>query len=64
MIANQTHLKLMPEQEQLLLELNQFNLRTRYPDYKLEFYKKCTIDFAGPYFSKIKELYQWLLQQM
>ncbi len=64
MIAAHTSLNLTLQQENLLLELNQFNLRTRYPDYKLEFYQKCTRQFAEPYFAKIKELYQWLLQQI
>ncbi len=64
MVASGTKLDLAREQEELLLELNQFNLRTRYPDYKLEFYKKCTMEFTEPYFVKIKDLYKWLLQQI
>ncbi len=53
-----------PEQKTLLLEVNQFNIKARYPDYKLEFYRKCTPDFANEYYCKIKEFYQWLLRQM
>jgi HEPN domain-containing protein len=64
MIAARTNLNLIPEQEELLLALNQFNIRTRYPDYKLKFYKKCTYEFTMPYFNKIKEFYKWLLQQI
>jgi HEPN domain-containing protein len=64
MIAASTNLNLIPEQEELLLALNQFNIRTRYPDYKLKFYKKCTHEFTMPYFTKIKEFYEWLLQQI
>lgn len=64
MIAGRTGLTLTLEQEELLLELNQFNLRVRYPDYKLEFYQKCTPEFSTMYFNKIRELYHWLLQQM
>ncbi len=63
-IANKTKLKLSVEQETLLLEINQFNIRTRYPDYKFGFYKKCTPEFTQDYFSKIKGLYQWLFQQI
>ena len=63
-IAAHTNLDLSPDQEELLLELNQFNIRTRYPDYKFEFYKKCTLAFAKPYFNKNEELYNWLLQQI
>lgn len=64
MIAERTRLELSPEQQALLLELNQFNLQSRYPDYKFEFYKKCTSPFAATYFTKIKGMYQWLLQQI
>lgn len=60
MIAEHTRLELNSDQEALLLELNQFNLRSRYPDYKFEFYQKCTPEFSTEYFMKIKELNQWL----
>lgn len=63
-IVSHTKLKLTMEQEEFLLELNQFNLRTRYPDYRLEFYQKCTLEFTKPYFEKIRELYSWLLRQI
>ena len=63
-LAGRTKLQLTPEQQDLLLEINQFNLKARYPDYKFEFYKKCTPEYAQNSFMKIKELYQWLLQQM
>ena len=64
MIAERTNLSLTPQQDELLLELNQFNLRSRYPDYKFEFYQKCTSEFSTLYFAKIRELYRWLLQQI
>jgi len=64
LIAAQTRLEPSGDQQNLLLELNQFNIRIRYPDYKLEFYKKCTFEFTEPYFVKLKELYEWLLQQL
>lgn len=63
-IAAHTRLKMSTEQETLLLELNQFNVRARYPDYELEFYRKCTLEFSRPYFERIEGLYQWLLQQI
>lgn len=63
-LAERTKLVLTQEQRTLLLEINQFNIKGRYPDYKFEFYRKCTHGFTENYFSKIKELYNWLLQQM
>ena len=63
-LAGRTKLQLTSEQQDLLLEINHFNIKARYPDYKFEFYKKCTPEFTQDSFAKIKELYQWLLQQM
>ena len=63
-LAEHTKLHLTPKQKSLLLEINQFNIKGRYPDYKFEFYKKCTAEFTQQYFTKIKELYKWLLQQV
>jgi len=61
-LSEQTKLQFSPEQKDLLLEVTRFNLKARYPDYKFEFYKKCTPEYTQRHFTKIKELYQWLLQ--
>ena len=46
------------EEELLLLDqINDFNIETRYPDYKFSFYKTCTKEYATEYFNKSKELY-------
>ncbi len=63
-LAERTKLQLTPEQQAFLIEINDFNIQARYPDYKFEFYKKCTPEFTQNYFAKIKELYQWLQQQI
>ena len=39
MLAERTKLVLTQEQRTLLLEINQFNIKGRYPDYKFEFYR-------------------------
>lgn len=44
--------------------LTSFNIEARYPDYKKEFYKKCTAEFSSDYITKIKELRSWLLEQL
>lgn len=41
-----------------------FNIETRYPDYKKEFYKKCTKEFARIYYEKIIGIRKWLLEQL
>ncbi|PIR47072.1 MAG: DNA-binding protein [Candidatus Vogelbacteria bacterium CG10_big_fil_rev_8_21_14_0_10_45_14] len=55
----------MSEAEQNLIdEVNHFNIRARYPDFKLAFYKKCTREFAKPYYEKIESFYERLCQQL
>jgi len=44
--------------------LTSFNIEARYPDYKKEFYEKCTSEFSSDYITKIKELRLWLLEQL
>jgi HEPN domain-containing protein len=41
-----------------------FNIEARYPDYKKEFYKKCTKEFASTYNDKIIGIRKWLLEQL
>lgn len=45
----------------LFLEINDFNLEARYPDYKFDFHKKCTKEFAENYITKIKGLHNCIL---
>lgn len=40
-------------------KINDFNIATRYPDYKLEFYKRCSKKYTKEYFDKIEEFYKW-----
>ena len=58
--AELSSITLTDEQKLFLDEVNDFNLVTRYPDYKLDFYKLCTKEYADKYFKKIKEHYEWL----
>lgn len=44
--------------------ITSFNIEARYPDYKHEFYKKCDREFTSLYIRKIKELREWLLDQL
>ncbi|MDL1956053.1 MAG: HEPN domain-containing protein [Candidatus Desulfofervidus auxilii] len=63
-LAEISGLELTEEQKLFLDEVNDFNLEIRYPDYKFEFYKKCTKEFTKKYFEKIKDFYKWLLSQI
>lgn len=51
------------EQELEFFELvNQFNIRARYDDYKLSFYKKCNKHYTEAQLNKIRKTYNQLLK--
>ena len=62
-LAKRTDLELTEEQIVFLDEVNDFNIETRYPQYKNEFYKRCTIEFAENYHLKIEAMAVWLRSQ-
>ena len=57
-------LKLSEKEIDLLDEINDFNIRARYPEYKLRFYKLCTRTYTKSYLDKIIPLYQKLCQDL
>ncbi len=63
-LAELSSIALSEEQKIFLDEVNDFNLEIRYPDYKFDFYKRCTEDFTRNYFTKIKEYAHWLKSQL
>jgi len=53
----------LPANEEMVFwldQVNDFHLEARYPDYKREFYKNCTREFAGNHFRSIKETFLWI----
>ena len=44
--------------------INEFNMRARYPEDNLEFYKKCTASYTKKYFATIIRLYKKLCQKL
>ena len=48
----------------LLKEINNFNIATRYPDFKLKFYQTCTKKFTEKYYKQIIVLYKKLCQNL
>ncbi|MCI0515164.1 HEPN domain-containing protein [candidate division KSB1 bacterium] len=63
-LAEKSNLKLTDEVKLFLLDVTNFHIETRYPDYKFKFYKLCTREFTDKNFQQIKELYQWLRNQI
>ncbi len=47
-----------------LNEVNQFNIRARYPEKKLAFYKKCTPKYTEKNLQKIEDLFKNLCQKL
>ncbi len=63
LLAERAKLTLTEEMAAKFKNFNSFNLEARYPDYKLSFYKLCTLDFTKEQFAQIEEVYQWLSNQ-
>ena len=57
-------LDLAEDELTLLKEVNGFNIATRYPDFKLRFYKICTKEFTERYYGRIVALYKKLCQKL
>lgn len=64
LLMQDADMKLPQEDQDLLDTVNDFNIRARYPDEKLAFYKKCTRNFTILYLNKIKILYKKLCQRI
>ncbi len=63
-LAELSKIELNENQSFLLDKITDFNIQTRYPEYKSEFYKRCDAEYAKEFLSKIKELHVWLRSQL
>jgi len=63
-LAKMADLHLSNEDIIFLNEVNEFNIRARYPENKLEFYKKCTPIYTKKNLLKIENLYKNLCQKL
>ena len=59
-----TGLERSPEQLKNLIEINSFNLKGRYDDYKFHFYEKATKEYTKKYFEEVDKLFLWLKEQL
>jgi HEPN domain-containing protein len=53
-----TGLEMDTDTRSFLDEVNKFNLKARYPEQKLQFYKKCTKEYCGQFIKEIDVLYK------
>jgi len=58
------NLYLDEDQKLFMITVTAFNLNTRYDDYKMSFYKKCTPDYTAVWIEKIKINRIWIKQQI
>jgi len=63
-LAEIANIEIDEDKKMVLDKINDFNIEVRYPEYKNEFYKLCTKEFAEENVTKIKELYQWIKSQI
>ena len=63
-LAELSQINIDDDQKFLLDGINDFNIEVRYPEYKNEFYKTCTKEFAEEKINQINKLYKWLKSQI
>lgn len=63
-LAIRCDLELTESQKDSLRYITLFNIEARYEEYKEDFYKKCTKEFAEKNINLIKELRDWLMQKI
>ncbi len=62
-LAEIAGLEISELQYDALFEISTFNIKARYDDYKLNFYKKATKEYTKKYFEETTNLYLWLKKQ-
>ena len=63
-LAEKVQLQLTNEQKILLDTITKFNLEARYDDYKESFRKNCTNEYTTEQIKNIKEVREWLKNQL
>ncbi len=63
-LSEKSGLELRDDNLELLEEISDYNLEARYPDDKLSFFRKCTIEFTENKLKQIEEVRKWLLRQL
>lgn len=63
-LAEKSGLLLDDSQKDLLDTITTFNIKARYDDYKMEFYRKCSKEFTGKWIGCIEELRKWIREDL
>jgi len=64
LLASKTNIEFSESINDQLAEYTEFNIESRYPDEKKEFYQRCTVEFAYKKFAEMENLYKWLIQKL
>lgn len=59
-LAEKASILLSTKLKNELAEISTFNIKARYDDYKLSFYKKATEKFTTKYINKTRRILKWL----
>ena len=63
-LVQRASIALSPEHEELLAELNTYNIRGRYPDMRGSHIEKPTLQYAKSVLRQTQEMYEWLKNQL
>ncbi|MEK6552989.1 MAG: HEPN domain-containing protein [Bacteroidota bacterium] len=63
-LIRKTKIDYSPELIEFLNRVNDFQIESRYPDYKTQLYKTLDKKYTEENFDKILEVYQWLKSQL
>lgn len=64
LLAQKTKIEIPESIMDQLAEYTEFHLESRYPDEKMNFYKKCTEEFSCKKLEEIEDVYKWLTKKL
>jgi len=63
-LASKSNLEINEKKRKLLNIITTFNLQAKYDEYKYEFYKKSTKNFASLWIENIKRIREWIKKEL
>ena len=63
-LALKSNIEIDEKKRRLLNIITTFNLQAKYDEYKYEFYKKSTKDFASLWIENIKRIREWIKKEL
>ena len=63
-LAEKSGIEFKESELDLFAEMNEFNIETRYPDIKVNFYKKANKKFTEKYLHFTGEIRKWLIKEL